>query len=74
MTELSRNRPFGPDTHQDWAPYSDLVQAAEAYLRDPAIALEALYRVMDPPRSRRSSWNARSKRRIRVNRCTKRLR
>ena len=48
MTELSRNRPAGPDTHQDWAPYSDLVQAAEAYLRDPAIALEALYRVMDP--------------------------
>lgn len=48
MTELSRNRPAGPDTHHDWAPYSDLAQAAEAYLRDPAIALEALYRVMDP--------------------------
>ncbi|MCX8553941.1 hypothetical protein OS121_02350 [Mycolicibacterium mucogenicum] len=48
MTELSRNRPVGPDTHHDWAPYSDLAQAAEAYLRDPAIALESLYRVMDP--------------------------
>lgn len=48
MTDLSPGRPGGPDTHQDWAPYSDLAQAAEAYLRDPAIALEALYRVMDP--------------------------
>jgi hypothetical protein len=48
MTELSRHRPVGPNTHQDWAPYSDLGQAAQAYLRDPAMALEALYRVMDP--------------------------
>lgn len=47
MTEVSPDRPAGPGNHQDWAPYSDLSQAAEAYLRDPAIALEALYRVMD---------------------------
>ncbi len=48
MAEVSPDRPAGPDTHQDWAPYSDLAQAAEAYLRDPAIAVDALYRVMDP--------------------------
>jgi hypothetical protein len=48
MTELSPGRPARSTAHQDWAPYSDLAQAAEAYLRDPAIAVEALYRVMDP--------------------------
>ena len=48
MTEISRDRSAGPADHQDWAPYSDLVQAAQAYLRDSAIALEALCRVMDP--------------------------
>lgn len=48
MADVSPDRPAGSDKHQDWAPYSDLAQAAEAYLRDPAIAVEALYRVMDP--------------------------
>ncbi len=47
MAEGAPDRTAGPDGHQDWAPYSDLAQAAEAYLRDPSIALEALHRVMD---------------------------
>ena len=48
MAEVPPDRPAGPGNHQDWAPYSDLAQAAEAYLRDPVIALEALHRVIDP--------------------------
>jgi hypothetical protein len=34
--------------YQDWAPYSGLEEAAAAYLRDPAIAMDALRRVINP--------------------------
>jgi hypothetical protein len=34
--------------YQDWAPYAGLEEAAAAYLRDPAIAMDALRRVINP--------------------------
>jgi len=40
-------RPAAARDYQDWAPYSDLEEAAAAYLRDPDVAMEALRRVID---------------------------
>lgn len=47
MSDIPPGRPAAAREYQDWAPYSDLEEAATAYLRDPGIVMQSLRRVID---------------------------